>query len=78
MERLIRTVVPIIVGTLLARLSEMLVIDIDGEGLIASVTSLTVILYYSAVARAEQRWPQVGWLLGALKTEPTTETPTDG
>ena len=71
MERLIRTYVPIAIGLLLSLLREELGIDIDGEGLIAFVTALTIAVYYGIVAWLERKFPAFGVLLGQKLDEPT-------
>ena len=62
----IRTYTPILVGWVLARIGETLgPLDVDGATLSAAVTALVIAVYYGAVRWAEQRWPQLGWLLGS-------------
>lgn len=66
---LIRTWVPIIVGAVVAWLTSRGV-DIEPEqanGLIAFLSALFSGVYYLAVRWVEQRFPQVGWLLGQAK-----------
>lgn len=55
----IRTVVPVVVGTLAAN-----GLDIDSEAL----TVVVIGLYYSLVRLAEEFEPTLGWLLGLRGT----------
>ena len=70
---LIRTAVPIAVGTALAWLSQTLgiVLDDDSSAQAATVvTALVIAVYYAVVRKLEQRWPAVGrWLLGLGATK---------
>lgn len=62
---LIRTVVPIVVGTVLAWLASR-GFDLTAYENAVNVYLVPVLagLYYAAVLAAEKRWPAVGWLLG--------------
>jgi len=69
----IRTVVPIIVGGLVSWLITVGV-ELDAEaqaGFIVFLTGLLQAVYYLVVRVVEQRWPEVGVLLGAAKTPDT-------
>ena len=65
---LIRTVVPVIIGTALGWLATK-GLSLDNEtqaGLITVLTALCIGAYYALIRKLEQRWPAVGrWLLGA-------------
>lgn len=75
---LIRTLVPIVAGTLLALLARAgLGIDVAGqEALGAWFESLFIGVYYLVVRLVETKVPQVGWLLGLAQT-PDSYTPAD-
>ena len=64
---LIRTVVPVAVGTFAAWLAAKTGIVL-GETDIALVTGLAISGYYTLVRWAESKWPALGWLLGVAKT----------
>jgi hypothetical protein len=67
---LIRTWVPVIVGSFLSWLITV-GIELDERSSTALITALTGLLiaaYYTAVRLLERRWPQVGVLLGLAKT----------
>lgn len=68
----IRTIVPMIVGWLVA-LAASFEITLD-DGTVASLNGLLTVLfgalYYLIVRFAERRWPGIGWLLGSPK-QPT-------
>ena len=66
---LVRTVVPAVVGLLLAAAAKAN-IDIDGAALNGVVDALVIGVYYVAVRQLEQRWPRFGVLLGIPK-QPT-------
>lgn len=64
---LIRTVVPVGIGAVLAWLASQLGIVIDSEasaGLVAAVVAVAIGGYYALVRALEQRWPFFGVLLG--------------
>lgn len=60
---MIRTVVPLLVGTVVAWLASR-GITVDQNTLLPAVDAIVVALYYGVVRWAESRWPQAGWLLG--------------
>lgn len=67
----IRTWVPIGVGTAATWLSLRLGFIIDEQsqaGFVASLTATTIGAYYAIVRRLEERFPQIGWLLGLART----------
>lgn len=71
----IRTWVPIAVGTAATWLSLRLGFIIDEQsqaGLVASLTATTIGLYYAIIRKLEAKFPQIGWLLGLART-PTYE-----
>jgi len=64
---LIRTAVPVGVGTLLAWLAAQTGIVLDESSsakLTAGVVGLTIVVYYTGVRALESRWPWFGVLLG--------------
>jgi hypothetical protein len=69
---LIRTVVPYIVGWVVAVFARF-EITLD-DGTVTNLTGLLTVLlgtlYYLLVRFAEQKWPGLGWLLGSAK-QPT-------
>lgn len=66
---LIRTVVPAVVGLLLAAAAKAN-IEIDGAALNGIVDAVVIGVYYLAVRQLEKRWPKFGVLLGVPK-QPT-------
>lgn len=67
---IIRTGVPILMGTLLSLLARIN-FDLDTEGqeaLTTWLTSLFIGAYYLVVRLIEQKVPAVGWLLGLAKS----------
>lgn len=68
----IRTVVPAIVGAVVAWLvARGVEVDPATEAqLVAALTALLTGVYYALVRLAERRWPEAGWLLGTAK-QPT-------
>ena len=72
---LVRTVVPAVVGLLLAAAAKAN-IDIDGAALNGVVDALVIGVYYVAVRQLEQRWPRFGVLLGIPK-QPTYQPKSD-
>jgi uncharacterized membrane protein (DUF441 family) len=73
---LIRTIVPIVVGSIVAELARRGV-DIDGAAVGQAVTAICIAAYYAAARALERRWPAAGWLLGQAKppTYGSTERP---
>lgn len=66
---LIRTWVPIVVGSVLSHLATA-GLDIDphdAQGLITAVTGIFIAVYYLIARWLETNWPQLGWLLGTAK-----------
>lgn len=72
---LVRTVVPMVVGLLLAAAAKAN-IDIDGAALNGVVDALVIGVYYVVVRQLEQRWPRFGVLLGIPK-QPTYQPKSD-
>lgn len=73
---LVRTVVPVIVGSLIGLLVT-LGIDLPadaGESLTIGIQALAIALYYLGARWLEQRWPIFGYLLGT-RAEPVYVTP---
>jgi hypothetical protein len=63
-QAVIRTIVPVIVAAI-ASLALRLGVHLDNTGPLADlVGALVGGAYYSLVLWAEQKWPQIGWLLG--------------
>lgn len=60
---IIRTVVPAIVGTIVAQALKA-GIDIDGTAVSSALTPVAIGGYYALVRWAETRWPKAGMLLG--------------
>ncbi len=63
----IRTYVPIIVGALLTLLATKYNIVVDdgiGSAGVAFLTGLLSAVYYGIIHALEQKWPQIGVLLG--------------
>lgn len=69
---IIRTVVPVIVGTAISWLARR-GIDVDGAAIGQALTVIIIGAYYAAARWAEGRWARAGWLLGAAKV-PTYST----
>lgn len=70
---LVRTVVPLLVGTVLAKVS----IDkfgVDSDTLKTVVTTVAIGGYYAAARALEVKWPKLGVLLGWAVT-PSYEKP---
>ena len=66
---LIRTYVPIIVGTVVGWLAAKgITVDSNAvAGLTAFLSGFFSAVYYLVVRVLERRYPQLGWLLGAAK-----------
>ena len=67
---LIRTYVPVAIGSLLSLLVTLGVIptplpDDQEAALVTGIVAITIGLYYTALRLAEQRWPKIGLLLGS-------------
>ena len=60
---LIRTFVPLLVGSLVAWLATRGV-KVDSSTLLPLVDAFATGLYYGVVRWLETRWPKLGWLLG--------------
>ena len=77
---LIRTIVPIVVGSILGLLATIgLNIDVEGQqGLLTLINSMFVGGYYLTIRWIETKVPQVGWLLGLAKTPDTYTADTKG
>lgn len=63
---LIRTIVPTILGTILAHLAAR-GFELDGPGVISAVTGLCIVGYYAIVRAIETRRPAAGVLLGTTR-----------
>lgn len=63
----IRTIVPIVVGPVLAWLLAR-GIEVDSEVVYGAVSGLLSAAWYTLIRLLESRWPQTGWLLGVAKT----------
>jgi hypothetical protein len=61
---LIRTGVPVVVGTVAAFLISHGLPDINAAAVDVWLTPVAIGGYYAAVRGAEKKWPQAGWLLG--------------
>ena len=74
---LIRTYVPVLVGSLIAWLVT-LGVEVDDAlqtGLVTALTGLLIAVYYTAVRLLERKWPKVSVLLGSTQI-PARYTPT--
>lgn len=67
---LIRTIVPIIVGSILGLLTRAgLDIDLEGQQALSTlIDSAFIGAYYLVIRIIETKVPQIGWLLGLAKT----------
>lgn len=61
---LIRTIVPIAVGSLVGWLATRGV-EVDATAIIPTVDAIVAAVYYAVVRAAEQKWPKAGWMLGS-------------
>lgn len=61
---IIRTFVPIVVGTIAAYLVAHGLPDVDEAAVEGWLTPVLIGAYYAAIRGAEKKWPQIGWLLG--------------
>lgn len=77
---LIRTLVPIVVGSVLGLLARVgLNIDLEGQQALATlIDSAFIGGYYLVVRLIETKVPQVGWLLGLAKTPDSYTADTKG
>lgn len=69
----IRTTVPIVVGSVAGWLAAKIGIVIDEQsqaGFVSGFTGVLIAGYYNLIRWAEGRWPWVGWFLG-LAVNPT-------
>lgn len=66
----IRTIVPIVLGPVLAWATIKLGVEFDGEATFAVVSALLSGAYYTLARLLEQRWPAAGALLGRA-SQPT-------
>ena len=64
---IIRTVVPIAVGYVVAWAAGFGV-ELDDGVLVPALTGVVSAIYYGLVRFLEQKWPNLGWLLGVAKT----------
>lgn len=73
---LVRTVVPVVVGSLLSWLITLgIELPADaGSSLSLGIQALVIALYYAGARWLELRWPAFGYLLGTKK-EPVYVTP---
>jgi hypothetical protein len=62
----IRTVVPMIVGTVVgwAANAGVVIPEVTSDALTVAITGIASAVYYMAARAAEQRWPAAGRLLG--------------
>ena len=67
---LVRTIVPIVVGSILGLLTRVgLDIDLEGQQALSTlIDSAFIGAYYLVVRLIETKVPQIGWLLGLAKT----------
>lgn len=67
---LIRTIVPVVVGSILGLFARIgLNIDVEGQQALSTlIDSAFIGGYYIVVRLIETKVPQVGWLLGLAKT----------
>lgn len=63
-KNVVRTVVPAIVGAVVAYLTK--IAAHIPPAYLPAVTAFAGSVYYAAVRRAEEKWPKLSWLLGAL------------
>jgi hypothetical protein len=69
---LIRTWVPVAVGTVIAFLANR---GFDIELNQNAVVAIVIALYYALARAAEKQWPALGWLLGVPKEPAYQGTP---
>lgn len=72
---LVRTYVPVIVGSVIAWLAAR-GINVDAQTSAAAVTALTgviILAYYTIVRLLERKFPKIGVLLGSTKKPEYTE-----
>lgn len=61
---IIRTVVPIIVGSIIAWLAARGV-KVDEATILPAVDAIAAATYYAIIRLIEDKWPKAGWLLGS-------------
>jgi hypothetical protein len=61
---IIRTVVPIIVGSVIAWLAARGV-KVDEATILPAVDAVVAAAYYALIRLVEDKWPKAGWLLGS-------------
>lgn len=61
---IIRTVVPIIVGSVIAWLAARGV-KVDEATILPAVDAIVAAAYYAVIRMVEDKWPKAGWLLGS-------------
>lgn len=77
---LVRTWVPVLVGSMLAWLAVNLGFVVDEQtqtGIVLGLSGVLISLYYAVVRWAAKRWPRAELLLGAAK-QPTYQPPSGG
>ena len=73
---MIRTWVPIVVGSLIAAAAERFgITDIDSAQVSTAVTGIIIAVYYAIVRWLEQKRPSLGILLGRRTSPSYAETP---
>lgn len=67
---LIRTYVPIAVGTVISWLATrgLNIDEATGAALVAGLTGVCIAVYYTVVRLLERKFPKIGLLLGSAKT----------
>lgn len=68
--QIIRTIVPVAVGALVAWLLSLgVILPVEAvAGLEEFIVGLVTAVYYVGVSALERRWPEFGWLLGVART----------
>jgi len=70
---LIRTLVPLITGRILARI--MPGIDPNDPNVLLAASAGFAWLYYTVIRVVETKWPKLGWLLGIAKAPAYSPAP---